>query len=185
MNESGAALMMIIRVPEEVGDEFNSWYDEEHIPDRLAIPDMLRIRRFVSLGEGILTSVTHYELASLDVLDSGEYAAVNAAQQTRTTEILGKTTHATRFFGSTSLRSKDAGLGHLIVSLNQAISPEELPSRWTIAPVGDDYVREADVCEVGDSALISRFASEYGANPDVAWGELVLDRVGTFPVEDG
>ena len=34
-------LMVYTDVPDDVEEEFNRWYDEEHIPERLAIPGVL------------------------------------------------------------------------------------------------------------------------------------------------
>ena len=42
-------LMVFTDVPEDVEEEFNRWYDEEHIPERLSIPGVLSAARYTAL----------------------------------------------------------------------------------------------------------------------------------------
>jgi hypothetical protein len=39
-------------VPAEKEDDFNRWYNEEHLADRMAFPGFLRVRRYVSVSGG-------------------------------------------------------------------------------------------------------------------------------------
>jgi hypothetical protein len=73
-------------------EEFNAWYDDEHLPERLAITGFRSARRWVANcapGEGKYLAT--YELDSPAVLQSGEYLArfENATAWTRRS--LGKT----------------------------------------------------------------------------------------------
>ena len=45
-------LMVYVDVPAEVKDEFNRWYDEEHVPERLAIPGVLNAARYLAQKGG-------------------------------------------------------------------------------------------------------------------------------------
>ncbi len=45
-------LMVFVDVPAEVDDEFNRWYDEEHIAERLSIPGVLSAARYVAVKGG-------------------------------------------------------------------------------------------------------------------------------------
>jgi hypothetical protein len=45
-------LMVYVDVPAEVEVEFNRWYDEEHIPERLSIPGVLSAARYVAVRGG-------------------------------------------------------------------------------------------------------------------------------------
>lgn len=45
-------LMVFVDVPENVEDEFNRWYDEEHIAERLAIPGVLDAARYRAVRGG-------------------------------------------------------------------------------------------------------------------------------------
>src|SRR3954466_14417444 len=62
------------------GDEFNDWYDLEHIPERLQVPGFRTCERWISLDNQKI-SVATYELDNADVLKSPAYSAVgNHAQ---------------------------------------------------------------------------------------------------------
>jgi hypothetical protein len=52
--------------------DWTEWHDREHIPERLAVPGFLRLRRYVALGEGP-RFFYFYETDSLDVLQSPAY----------------------------------------------------------------------------------------------------------------
>ncbi len=51
--KKGRGLLLVYTdVPEEHEDEFNRWYNEEHIPERLAIPGVLNAARYVAVKGG-------------------------------------------------------------------------------------------------------------------------------------
>src|SRR5262249_35274419 len=52
--------------------DWTEWHDREHIPERLATPGFLRLRRYVSLGAGP-RFFYFYETDDLDVLQSPAY----------------------------------------------------------------------------------------------------------------
>lgn len=57
-------------------DEYNLWHTREHVPERLAVPGMLRARRY-HRGDGPLPGfLTLYELETNAVLDSAPYRAL-------------------------------------------------------------------------------------------------------------
>ncbi len=76
-----AMLMVLWEPPATLMEEFNAWYDEEHLPERAAIDGFRTARRFVSTGDGP-PHMAAYDLASLDVLDSPAYQAVAGANFT-------------------------------------------------------------------------------------------------------
>jgi hypothetical protein len=53
-------------------DEFHRWYEEEHIPERMAIPGFLSARRFCAI-EGAPKYLAIYDLESQDTLQSAAY----------------------------------------------------------------------------------------------------------------
>ena len=72
--------------PPAMEEEFNAWYDTEHLAERLAITGFRSARRWVAScapGEGKYLAT--YELDSPGVLQSGEYLArfANATPWTR------------------------------------------------------------------------------------------------------
>ena len=56
-------------------DEFNDWYDFEHIPERLRVPGFLACERWIG-AENQKISVATYELDNADVLKSSAYGAI-------------------------------------------------------------------------------------------------------------
>ena len=56
-------------------DEFNDWYDCEHIPQRLAIPGFISAVRWLGADDPKI-SVVAFDLESADVLESPPYMAV-------------------------------------------------------------------------------------------------------------
>jgi len=75
-------------IPDHIVDEYNAWYDKEHLPRCAGIPGVLRARRFASTGIfGGKTDgpryLTAYELAGPDVWES---PAAQLARKTPWTE---------------------------------------------------------------------------------------------------
>lgn len=69
-------LLTMTEPPPAMEEEFNAWYDTEHLPERLSIPGFLSARRWVALlppGEGRYLAT--YELESVAVLESPAYLA--------------------------------------------------------------------------------------------------------------
>ncbi len=70
-------LLTITEPPAQMEEEFNAWYDSEHLPERLAIPGFSSARRWVApqapaaSGKYLATS----ELDSPQVLETPEYLA--------------------------------------------------------------------------------------------------------------
>jgi hypothetical protein len=56
-------------------DEFNDWYDLEHLPERKAVPGFATCERWIG-DEQPAVSVATYDLDSVDVLRSKPYAAI-------------------------------------------------------------------------------------------------------------
>ena len=56
-------------------DEFNDWYDFEHIPERLGVPGFLTCERWIG-ADNQKISVATYELDNADVLKSPAYGAI-------------------------------------------------------------------------------------------------------------
>src|SRR5512145_2508641 len=94
--KKGTGLLMVwADVPAEKEDEFNRWYNEEHLPERLAIPGFLSAARYEAIKGGP-KHLAVYELESSAVLDSDAYRRVQA-QPTEWTRRAGPGTVATTF----------------------------------------------------------------------------------------
>jgi hypothetical protein len=59
-------------------DEFNDWYDQEHVPERLRVPGFLNAQRWIG-EENPKIAVATYDLATHAVMDSPQYQAIGGA----------------------------------------------------------------------------------------------------------
>ncbi|HEV7819863.1 MAG TPA: hypothetical protein VGO84_01710 [Burkholderiales bacterium] len=59
-------------------DEFDDWYDTEHVPERLRISGFINAVRWIG-ADNPKISLAIYDLESLDVLQKPEYIAVSPA----------------------------------------------------------------------------------------------------------
>ena len=103
-------LLTMTEPPAAMEEEFNAWYDAEHLPERLAIAGFRAARRWVSScapGEGKYLAT--YELDSAGVLQSPAYLE-RFANATPTGTSVGKarsTGRASSASSSTILTSRD------------------------------------------------------------------------------
>ena len=80
----GTILVVMMDVDPEHEEEFNRWYNEEHLTERLEIPGYVSARRFkLEEGEGVLKYLCIWELEDGSPLQSEEYRA----QQQRPSEL--------------------------------------------------------------------------------------------------
>ncbi len=80
-----AILVVMMEVDPAHEDDFNRWYNDEHLPERLEIPGYVSARRFkLEEGEGVLRYLCIWELQEDgSPLQSAEYKA----QQQRPSEL--------------------------------------------------------------------------------------------------
>jgi len=73
--ETGKALLVVFMDPKaEVEGKLNKWYNQSHVPERVAVPGILSARRFELVdGEGAYKYLAIYELENAEVLDSEVY----------------------------------------------------------------------------------------------------------------
>jgi hypothetical protein len=72
---SKGALIAAMDFSSVAADEFNDWYDTEHIPERRNVPGFLALQRWVG-AENPRQSVATYDLDNLEVLGSPGYRAI-------------------------------------------------------------------------------------------------------------
>ena len=68
-------LLVTMQPPPALEDEFNAWYDTEHIPERLAVPGIETALRFVCT-DGHPRYLAMYDLANFEVMSSPDYLKV-------------------------------------------------------------------------------------------------------------
>jgi len=78
MTISRGLLLAAMTPPPALEEEFNEWYDTEHVPERLRIPGFDTARRFVAVV-GWPRYLALYDLDHPGVLGSAAYAAVAGA----------------------------------------------------------------------------------------------------------
>jgi hypothetical protein len=73
MADQGRGLLAVwTDIPANVEEDFNHWYDEEHLAERVAIPGFLNARRYVSL-QGRPKYIALYDTVDVQVLQSATY----------------------------------------------------------------------------------------------------------------
>jgi hypothetical protein len=69
-------LLVMTDIPAEIEDEFNRWYNDEHMRDLLAFPGVLSARRYRIL-EGQPTYLAMYDLKDPGVVETPDYQYVS------------------------------------------------------------------------------------------------------------
>ena len=75
MNHKGF-LLVLVEAPAALEDEFNAWYDTEHLPERLAVPGIETGQRYVCLS-GAPRYLALYDTTTPEVFDSPAYLRVS------------------------------------------------------------------------------------------------------------
>lgn len=115
-------------------DEYDAWYDTEHIPDRQRVPGFLSWERWVSV-ENPRHTVATYDLAHSDVLWSAPYLAIARENSTPwTRRVTGLCGRLLRFEGDQTLPGRAAGPaeagGLLVNAMNCAPEAEADFNAW-------------------------------------------------------
>ena len=79
--KSNAVLVVSVEVDPADAEELDRWYEEEHGPERLAMPGFVSLRRFQS-SENSSRFLAIYELAYPDAATSPEYMSQIQSQWT-------------------------------------------------------------------------------------------------------
>jgi len=81
--QAGGILMVAINISKEFEDDFNAWYDEEHISNLRNVPGVLTARRFKSFS-GSHAYVALYHLEKPEVTQTSEWSnAIETAWSSR------------------------------------------------------------------------------------------------------
>jgi hypothetical protein len=81
MTTSQGLLLVMADIDPAVEGDFNQWYEQEHLPERMALPGFLRARRFTAI-EGSPKYLALYDLESPEVLNSEAYRHMVGAGKT-------------------------------------------------------------------------------------------------------
>jgi hypothetical protein len=81
-------LLVLMQPPYHLEEEYNDWYDTEHLIDRLSAPGFETGKRYVTTSGGPRTYLAAYDLAHVHVLETPEYRKLSGASFTPWTKRL-------------------------------------------------------------------------------------------------
>ena len=115
-------------------DEFNDWYDLEHIPERQRVPGFLRCQRWIG-AENPRQSVATYDLESVAVLRSEAYRAIGGENLSPWSKrITARCQRLIRFEGDQilpgDLVAPEGSGGLLLVAMTPASGVETAFNAW-------------------------------------------------------
>jgi hypothetical protein len=83
-------LAAFMNPPADAEAEFNAWYDEEHVPNRLAVTGFLSATRYKAATDEGPRYLALYDLASLDVLQQPAYQRLVDERSKREKDMLAR-----------------------------------------------------------------------------------------------
>lgn len=90
-------------------DDFNAWYDTEHVPERLRTPGFINAQRWLGADDPKI-SIATYDLESLDVLQSPAYRAIGGVNLSPWSKyVTAKCQRLCRFEGEQTVPGQQAG----------------------------------------------------------------------------
>ena len=128
------ALIAAMDFSNVAADEFNDWYDNEHIPERRAVPGFLSLQRWIG-AENPRHSVATYDLDSIDVLRGAAYRAIGGENLSPWSKrVTGKVERLLRYEGEQILPGEttapDGAGGLPLVGMTPAAEDEAAFNAW-------------------------------------------------------
>ena len=115
-------------------DEFNDWYDTEHVPERRRVAGFLNCQRWIGADDPKI-SIATYDLAALSVLQSPAYKAIayeNLSPWSK--RVVGRCERLLRYEGNQTLPgdavAPDDAPALLVNAMNAAPEHEADFNRW-------------------------------------------------------
>jgi hypothetical protein len=157
-------LLTMTEPPRAMDEEFNAWYDTEHLQERLAITGFRSARRWVAdVAQGEGRYLATYELDSPQVLQSAEYLARFEDATPWTRRCLGATLVFRRW------------------ACEQAAPGEADPNPLAKALLMVAADAPIEELAVPGALLTRRFVASAGTPPHVALVELAWDGAPSLP----
>lgn len=152
MGAKNYGLLLVMMEPSStVEEEFNEWYDTEHVPTRLSVHGFLSSERYI-VQEGYPKYLALFDLESPGVLKSDEYIRVSGAHPSPWSRRMFRHIRGTKrnvyeqtFPGNSPVTKESDGL--LLIAEDVDLSKEEEISQW--------YVKEHIPCLRDIKSVIS------------------------------
>lgn len=88
-------LLVTMDPPPATEEEFHAWYDNEHLPERAALPGFQSAIRFVAVS-GYPRHLALYDMDSVDAVETPEYLAISGANASAWTRRVSARSNVTR-----------------------------------------------------------------------------------------
>ena len=143
MAKKGSAILLVYTdlVDEKYDEEFNAWYDTQHLPQLLGLPGVLDAARYVAVKGGP-KYLAAYELESVDaVLGSAwQNRPIPPWDRRMSPTVIGK--NLTRILGEqifpSSVEQPERGMAPAL-QIGRMSIPEEIDADWN-AWYNDEYI---------------------------------------------
>ena len=115
-------------------DDFNAWYDTEHVPERLRTPGFINAQRWLGADDPKI-SIATYDLESLDVLQSPAYRAIGGVNLSPWSKhVTAKCQRICRFEAEQTVPGQQAGPGDaggmMMYAMNVAAEVDAEYNSW-------------------------------------------------------
>src|SRR3954451_10310682 len=115
-------------------DEFNDWYDTEHIPERQRVPGFLGCQRWIG-ADNPKQSVATYDLENVSVLQGAAYRAIGGENLSPWSKrVTARVQRLVRFEGDQILPGDTVAPGNagglLLVGMTPALGVEAAFNAW-------------------------------------------------------
>lgn len=126
-----ALLMILTSIGRDDEEEFNRWYDREHLQERVSVPGFLSARRYAAGGAASWAHLALYETEGLDVFRSDAYLKKLAAQSDWSRRMLPRFVNPQRNVTGLVGRVGDGfGAAVDLVAFRPSDAPEGLAERF-------------------------------------------------------
>jgi len=118
-------LAVYVGIPSDIEEEFNKWYNTQHVPERIAIAGFQSAARYVSL-EGTPKYMAFYELDNASVLETPAYKRLGENPSDWDKRILSNMQVEARTVYECIFTCGEAGAQHApyLLSIRLDIAPE-------------------------------------------------------------
>ena len=143
MAKKGNAILLVYTdlVDDKYDEEFNAWYDTQHLPQLLGLPGVLDAARYVAVKGGP-KYLAAYELESVDTVlgPTWQNRPIPPWDRRMSPRVIGK--NFTRVIGEqifpSSVEQPDRGMAP-VLQIGRMSIPEEIDAEWN-AWYNDEYI---------------------------------------------